>query len=110
MYINYIYIMNIFTCKSLKMNLMDAYFLLYYPIHCNTFYNPFLGSNVPVLCKVIPKLFLHSTGLLFSNDISLLPLIRSSSLLPRITGLTGFGREKLELAEVIIIIMNFTVS
>uniref|UniRef100_A0A1X7UKN4 Uncharacterized protein n=1 Tax=Amphimedon queenslandica TaxID=400682 RepID=A0A1X7UKN4_AMPQE len=57
------------------------------------------SSNLPVLCKVIPKLFLHSTGLLFSNDISLLPIIRSSSLLPRITGLTGYGREKLELAE-----------
>ena len=79
----------------LKINLMHSCTHILLP------HNLFLGSNVPVLCKIIPKLFLHSTGLLFSTDISLLPIIRSSSLLPRITGLTGYGREKLELAEVI---------
>lgn len=59
----------------------------------------FTGSNVSVLCKIIPKIILHSTGLLFNNNNTVSDSL-SHEVLPRITGLTGNGGEKLELFEV----------
>lgn len=63
-------------------------------------FNLSTDSNLSILNDILPKVILHSTGVIFNNNIPLSSIYSSHSSLPYITSLLGSEGEKLDLFEV----------
>ena len=63
-------------------------------------FNLSTDSNLSILNDILPKVILHSTGVIFNNNLPLNSNYPSHSSLHYITSLLGSEGEKLDLFEV----------